>query len=168
MTEVPFLKEAKKVSVTDTARSLVNPILDDLGLELVDIEYVKEGKSFYLRVYIDKEGGVDIEECGIVSERLSESLDENDPIKDPYYLEVSSPGAERPLKKREDFVKFMNHHVYVKFYEPIAGFKAIEGELIGLSDDDVVTIEYKDKTRKKTLDVPYNKIAKARLAVSFN
>lgn len=156
------------MSVTDTTKNLVEPILADLGLELVDIEYVKEGKSFYLRVFIDKEGGVDIEECGLVSERLSESLDEDDPIKDPYYLEVSSPGAERPLKKREDFQKFMNHHVYLKFYEQIGGFKAIEGDLVGLSDEDIVTIEYKDKTRKKTLDVPYKKIAKARLAVSFN
>ncbi|GEM03398.1 ribosome maturation factor RimP [Halolactibacillus miurensis] len=156
------------MSVTEITQNLVEPILADLGLELVDIEYVKEGKSFYLRVFIDKEGGVDIEECGLVSERLSESLDEDDPIKDPYYLEVSSPGAERPLKKREDFQKFMHHHVYLKFYEPISGFKAIEGDLVGLSEDDIVTIEYKDKTRKKTLDVPYKKIAKARLAVSFN
>jgi ribosome maturation factor RimP len=162
------LKEAKQVSVTETTKNLVEPILADLGLELVDIEYVKEGKSFYLRVFIDKDGGVDIEECGLVSERLSEALDEDDPIKDPYYLEVSSPGAERPLKNREDFQKFMNHHVYLKFYEPIDGFKAIEGDLVGLSEDAIVTIEYKDKTRKKTLDVPYKKIAKARLAVSFN
>lgn len=163
-----YFKEAKNMSVTDTVKTLVEPILDDLNLELVDIEYVKEGKNYYLRIFIDKDGGVDIEECGIVSERLSELLDESDPIKDPYYLEVSSPGAERPLKKREDFVKFMNHHVYLKFYEPIEGFKAIEGDLVNLSDEDIVTIEFKDKTRKKTLDVPYKKIAKARLAVSFN
>lgn len=84
--------------VTSVAERLVQPILDDMNLELVDIEYKKEGQNWYLRVFIDKEGGVDIEECGQVSEQLSEKLDEEDPIDIPYFLEVASPGAERPLK----------------------------------------------------------------------
>lgn len=86
--------------ITDIVTELVQPILVDLHLELVDIEYVKEGKNWFLRLFIDKDTGVDIEECGLVSERLSEKLDEIDPIPHNYFLEVSSPGAERPLKKK--------------------------------------------------------------------
>lgn len=89
--------------VTSIVEELTIPILEDLNLELVDIEYVKEGKNWFLRLFIDKENGVDIEECGIVSERLSEQLDELDPIPHNYFLEVSSPGAERPLKKKQTF-----------------------------------------------------------------
>ena len=80
--------------VTEIVEQLATPIVNELGLEIVDIEYVKEGKNWFLRLYIDKDDGVDIEECGIVSERLSEKLDEIDPIPHNYYLEVSSPGAE--------------------------------------------------------------------------
>ena len=87
--------------VIDTVSQLVTPIVDEMGLELVDIEYVKEGKDWFLRVFIDKPAGIDIEECGLVSEKLSEKLDELDPITHNYFLEVSSPGAERPLKQLE-------------------------------------------------------------------
>jgi ribosome maturation factor RimP len=91
--------------VTEVVEELAQPIIQELELELVEIEFVKEGKNWFLRVYIDKENGVDIEDCGIVSERLSEKLDELDPITQNYFLEVSSPGAERPLKKAKDFEK---------------------------------------------------------------
>lgn len=83
----------------------------------MDIEYVKEGQNWFLRLYIDKDDGVDIEECGIVSERLSEKLDEIDPIPHNYYLEVSSPGAERPLKKPSDFTKAIGKNVHVKTFQ---------------------------------------------------
>ncbi|PXW92493.1 ribosome maturation factor RimP [Streptohalobacillus salinus] len=155
-------------NVVEQTEQLVQPIMEELNLELVDVEYVKEGKSWYLRVFVDKEGGVDIEECGRVSELLSEKLDETDPIKDMYYLEVSSPGAERPLKKTADFTKFVGSHVHIKLYEPIGGMKAIEGQLVAFSNEEVATIEYKDKARTKTIEIPYKKMAKARLAVSFN
>ena len=89
-------------TVVDTVRNLVTPILDSLHFYLVDLEFVKEGHSWYLRVFIDKQGGIDIEECALVSEQLSEKLDnlDPDPIPQAYFLEVSSPGAERPLKKK--------------------------------------------------------------------
>lgn len=82
---------------------MVTPILDREGFELVDIEFVKEGKNWFLRVFIDKENGIDIEECALVSEQLSEAMDalDPDPIPQAYFLEVSSPGAERPLKKKQ-------------------------------------------------------------------
>jgi ribosome maturation factor RimP len=153
--------------VAEVVESMVRPILNEIGLELVDIEYVKEGRDYFLRVYIDKETGVDIEECGIVSERLSEKLDEVDPIPHNYFLEVSSPGAERPLKKPKDFEKAVGKNVLIKTYEPIDGEKTFEGTLTYF-DGDTVTIEVKIKTRKKVLEIPYAKIANARLAVTFS
>lgn len=104
--------------VTDITEELVSPIVDELGLELVDIEFKKEGKNWFLRVFIDTENGVDIEDCGTVSERLSEKLDELDPITEAYFLEVSSPGAERPLKKEKDIYKAVGKNVHVTTYEP--------------------------------------------------
>ncbi|MUK89877.1 ribosome maturation factor RimP [Ornithinibacillus sp. L9] len=152
--------------VIHTTEELVKPILEDKNLELVDVEYVKEGKNWFLRVYIDKEGGVDITECGEVSEKLSEKLDEVDPIKEAYFLEVSSPGVERPLKTKEDFASNVGSNVYIKLYEPIDGEKEYQGILQSFSND-MVTIEYKKKTQKKQVEIPFGKIAKARLAVSL-
>lgn len=153
--------------VIDTVSEMVQPILDNLQLELVDIEFVKEGPSWFLRVFIDSDDGVDIEECAKVSEALSEKLDEADPIKQNYFLEVSSPGAERPLKKEADFMKALGKNVYIKTYEPIEGNKEFEGELSAF-DGENVEVTVMIKTRRKTINIPYDKVAKARLAVSFN
>ncbi|MFD2628421.1 ribosome maturation factor RimP [Oceanobacillus kapialis] len=152
--------------VIKTTEELLRPILEPKDLELVDVEYVKEGKNWFLRVYIDKPGGVDITECGVVSEELSEKLDSTDPIKEAYFLEVSSPGVERPLKTQEDFMNNIDKNIFVKLYEPIEGEKEYEGILKSF-DNDLLTIEYKVKTRKKQVELPYDKIAKARLAVMF-
>lgn len=99
-------------NVTKQTETLVKPILDELQLELVDVVFEKEGQNWFLRVYIDKENGVDIEECGQVSEKLSEKLDETDPIEQAYFLEVSSPGVERPLKKKKRIFR----NILVKMY----------------------------------------------------
>jgi ribosome maturation factor RimP len=152
--------------VTEVVEDLLTPILSNLDLELVDIEYVKEGKNWFLRIYIDKDSGVDIEECGLVSERLSEKLDELDPIPHNYFLEVSSPGAERPLKKEKDYQKAIGKNVFIKTYEPIDDEKTFEG-ILKAFDGETVTIEVKIKTRKKEVVVPFDKIASARLAVTF-
>ena len=152
--------------VTDIVEELAAPILEELQLELVDVEYVKEGKNWFLRLYIDKDSGVDIEECGIVSERLSEKLDAEDPIPHNYFLEVSSPGAERPLKKEADIQKAIGKNVHVKTYEPIDGERVFEGKLTDF-DGNILTIDVKVKARTKTVEVPYEKVAKARLAVVF-
>lgn len=136
-----------------------------MQLELVEVEYVKEGKSWFLRVYIDKETGVDIDDCGNVSEKLSEKLDEVDPIPQNYFLEVSSPGAERPLKKK-DFLNAIGKNVYIKTYEPILDEKEFEGILTSF-DGEEVTLEVRIKTRKKTIVIPFEKVAKARLAITF-
>ncbi|ALX47467.1 ribosome maturation factor RimP [Lentibacillus amyloliquefaciens] len=152
--------------IVKTTKELVEPVLQEKGLELVDVEYVKEGKNWFLRVYIDKENGVDIDECGVVSEQLGEKLDEKDLIKGMYFLEVSSPGVERPLKSKEDFEKNVGSNVYVKLYEPINGEKEYEGLLDTFSDETAV-INYRIKTREKQVEIPYKKIAKARLSVSL-
>ena len=154
---------SEAVKITE---ELVKPIVESLHLQLVDVEYVKEGSNWFLRVYIDKDGGVEIDECGLVSEQLSMKLDETDPIKEAYFLEVSSPGAERPLKTKEAIRDHIGHYANIKLYEKMDGTKEFEGTIKAF-EDDVLTLEYKDKTRIKELEVPYEKIAKARLAVSF-
>ncbi|PPA72027.1 ribosome maturation factor RimP [Jeotgalibacillus proteolyticus] len=153
--------------ITELTEQLATPILEDMNLELVDVEFVKEGSNWFLRLYIDKEAGVDIEECGQVSEKLSEKLDELDPIQQNYFLEVSSPGAERPLKKEKDFERAIGKNVHVKTYEPIDGLKEIEGVLASY-DGSALTVDVMIKTRKKTITIPKEKVAKARLAVSFS
>lgn len=157
-------------NVVETVTELVTPILEENNFELVDMEFVKEGKGWYLRVFIDKENGINIEECAYVSDQLSEKLDncDPDPIPQAYYLEVSSPGAERPLKKEKDYQKALaqNAYINVSLYQPLNGIKIFDGYLMDLNDE-TLTIEYMDKTRKKTVEIPRKQIAKARLAIKF-
>ncbi len=150
--------------VTEITSELVTPILDQLGLELVDVEFKKEGTNWYLRVFIDSETGVDLDDCERVSMQLSEKLDEVDPIKQAYFLEVSSPGAERPLKNAKDIERAVGKNVYVTTYEPIDGKKAFEG-LLKSFDGEQLEIEMKVKTKTQTFVVPYDKVAKARLTI---
>src|SRR5690625_556997 len=145
-------------------KTILEPILVEHELTLFDIEYVQEGKDMFLRVYIDKDGGVDLTDCSYVSEKLSEKLDEEDPIKSAYMLEVSSPGAERPLKTEDDFKRYINENVFVSLYVHIDGEKQYEGILTSF-ENNIATIEYKFKHTKKQVEIPFDKIAKARLAV---
>lgn len=154
--------------ITEEVEKLVNPIVTDLELELVDIEFVKEGRDWFLRVYIDTpEGNIDIDQCAQVSEKLSEELDRTDPIPQNYFLEVSSPGAERPLKKEEDFQKAIGQYVFIKTYEPIEGMKEFEGYLLSYGPE-AAEIEVRIKTRKLTVVIEKEKIAFARLAIDFS
>jgi len=123
-----------KRRVEDIVMELTQPVVDALSFELVDVEFLKEGANWYLRVYIDKAGGVAIDDCQAVSEQLSDKLDEVDPIRQSYILEVSSPG-ERPLKKDRDYERFRGEAVEVKLYQPMNGKKIYEGELLGLTGD---------------------------------
>lgn len=125
-----------KKRVEDIVSELAQPIVEALSFELVDVEFIKEGAYWYLRVYIDKPGGIAIDNCQAVSEQLSDKLDESDPIKQSYILEVSSPG-ERPLKKERDYERFKGEVVEVKLYQPLNGKKVFEGELLGLVEDRV-------------------------------
>ncbi len=148
--------------IKTTVEEMVQPYLDEHGFELVDVEYVKEGSSWFLRVFVDKEGGIDIDDCGVISEYLSQKLDENDPIPTAYFLEVSSPGAERPLKKKEDVAKAVGKNVFVTVYEPIDGLKEFEGKLESFEEEELVI-----QTGKKQHVIPYAKVASARLAIIF-
>ncbi|SIT67292.1 ribosome maturation factor RimP [Edaphobacillus lindanitolerans] len=153
--------------ITSEVEVLVTPILEQEGLELVDIEFVKEGREWFLRVFIDTPGGgIDIDQCAAVSEQLSEKLDEADPITQNYFLEVSSPGAERPLKKEKDFEKAVGSFVHIRTYEPIDGAKEFEGYLLSYGDEGA-ELEMKVKTRKVKVGIPKDKIAFARLAIDF-
>lgn len=154
--------------VPSLIEELAKPIVDELNLELVDIEYVKEGRNWFLRVYVDTpEGDIDIDQCAQVSERLSLLLDEKDPITQNYYLEVSSPGAERPLKKDTDFEKAIGKFIYVKTYEPIKDMKEFQGYLTSY-DEHTLVVEVCIKTRKMTVTIEQEKIALARLAIDFS
>lgn len=144
---------AKGSNTENKVLPLLEPIVDANGLELVDLEFVKEGVNWYLRVYIDKEGGVSIDDCELVSRALEAKLDEHDPIEQAYILEVSSPGIDRPLKKEADFVKYQGEIIDVKLYKPQNGSKQYQGKLLGLENGvlsieeengNVVTFEYKD------------------------
>lgn len=127
-----------KRKVEDVVTKLALPIVEKNSFELVDVEFVKEGANWYLRVYIDKEGGITLDDCQIVSEELSVELDKADPIDQRYFLEVSSPGIERPLKKDRDFERYKGHPVKVKTFNAIDGKKDFEGELVGLIDNKIV------------------------------
>ncbi|MGY4794477.1 ribosome maturation factor RimP [Lysinibacillus sp. FSL K6-0057] len=154
--------------VPSLIEELAKPIVDELNLELVDIEFVKEGRNWFLRVYVDTpEGAIDIDQCAQVSERLSLLLDEKDPITQNYYLEVSSPGAERPLKKDTDFEKAVGKFIYVKTYKPIKDMKEFLGYLTSY-DEHTLVMEVRIKTRKMTVTIEQEKIALARLAIDFS
>ena len=152
-----------KKNIATEIEKLVLPITDANGLELVDVEYVKEGGEFFLRVYIDKEGGVSLNECELVTRALNPILDEKDPIKDNYYLEVSSPGLDRPLKKDKDFVRYQGRDVEIKLYKPINGSKLHEVEFVGLTEDENIKVIIDNQ------EVEFNKkdVALIRLAIKF-
>ena len=153
--------------ITEKVEQLASPIAEELGLELVDVEFLKEGRDWFLRVYIENpEGSIDIDQCAAVSNKLSEELDLVDPIPQNYFLEVSSPGAERPLKKDEDFEKAVGQYVFIKTYEPIDGMKEFEGYLLGYGPDHA-KVEVRVKTRKILVEIDTRKIALARLAIDF-
>lgn len=155
-------------AITKTVQELVTPITTDLGLELVDVEFVKEGNDWFLRIYVDTpERNIDIDQCALVSERLSEELDRTDPITQNYFLEVSSPGAERPLNKDKDFEEAIGQYIYIKTYAPVDGMKEFEGYLLAYGPDGA-EVEMKIKTRKVTVLIKQEKIAIARLAIDFS
>ncbi|WEG72759.1 ribosome maturation factor RimP [Vagococcus intermedius] len=155
-------------SVVETVTKVVTPILEEQNFELVDLEFVKEGKNWFLRVFIDKLNGIDIEDCALVSEKLSDALDEMDPdpIPQAYFLEVSSPGAERPLKKEADYENAIGEYIHVSLYTTVEGDKQFDGFLKELTPE-TLTLTVKIKTRIKDITFERSNIAKARLAIQF-
>lgn len=135
--------------ITEVVEAIALPIVERENMELVDVEFVKEGPDWFLRVYIDKPGGVDLDDCVNINEQLSEKLNDSDPIEQAYYLDVSSPGAERPLKKPTDFERAIGKNVYIKTFAPIEGAKEFEGILTEY-DGETAIVETRIKTRKKS------------------
>lgn len=147
-----------KKSIEEAVEKFASPLVESLGYELYDIEYVKEDGEWYLRFYIDSENGIQIEDCTTVSRALSEKLDAEDPIKDSYYLEVSSPGLDRPLKKDSDFIKYIGKKIKIKFYKPFMDKKTLEGILKGFADGKIVITVNGDD-----IEVDKSIVASARL-----
>ncbi len=134
-------------NVTDIVRELARPIVENMGLELVDVEYFREGPNWYLKVYIDKEGGVTLNDCELVNKPLGEKLDEIDPIAQSYIFEVSSPGVERAFKTVRDYEKAIGHTVQIKLYKSIDGCKTVKGVLDAF-DEETVTVVTDDNDKK--------------------
>lgn len=154
---------SKKEIYEQTTEELLEPIMTKHQFELVDVEYVKEGGTWYLRAYIDKPGGIAVDDCEAVSREFSEILDEKDYIEDSYIFEVSSPGLGRPLKKEKDFKRSLGEEVEIRTYRAIDRQK----EFIGILKDydkDTVTIEYEDEN---TQTFEKSDIALIRLALDF-
>lgn len=136
--------------------------------ELVDVEYGKMGGDYVLSVFVDKEGGISLNDTADLSEIISPLLDsiKPDPFPDQYMLEVTSPGLERPLKTAEAVEQAVGHYLHVKLYQAIDKIKVFEGTLLSFDGEQLV-MEYMDKTRKKEVTIPYSSVAKARLAVKI-
>ena len=150
------------MKVTELVASFAEPIVKQHGCELWDVEYVREGSEYFLRLYLDKEGGVDINDCEAISRAVDPILDEKDPIQGSYHFEVCSAGLERALKRPSDFARFMGSSITVKLYRPRNGLKEIPGILRGY-EGGKVTVE----AGKETITFEKSEVALVRLRVEF-
>ncbi len=148
--------------ITETVEALAAPIAADNDCAVWDVEYVKEAGTWFLRVYLDRPGGVSIDHCEAVSRVLSDKLDEVDPIEGSYVLEVSSPGADRVLRKPEHFAAFLGEKVELRLYRPRDGAKSVVGELLGY-EDGAVTVQ----TPAGAVTFPKQDVAQVRLYITF-
>lgn len=151
-----------KQKIAATVAELIKPVFEDGELELVDVTFTKEGNGWYLRIFIDKHDGVDIEDCQSISREIEQILDEKDPIPQSYTLEVSSPGLDRPLKKPADYDRFSGSLVNITTYAPYEGKKNFRGRLIGLRGSDVVLA-----VNSSEIIIPFEQVAGAHLEVEF-
>ena len=149
--------------ITEKITALAKPIVEEEGCSLWDVEYVREAGTWYLRVYIDKDGGVSIDDCERISRRLDPILDEEDPIPETYVFEVGSAGADRLLKRPSDFERFLGSMVEMSLYRPVEGSKHHVGRLKGFMDGDVDLIQNGTEYHFRKED-----IATVRLYVSFD
>ncbi|QAT43130.1 ribosome maturation factor RimP [Aminipila luticellarii] len=157
-----------KIKIKDLVEEILTPFLKENSLELYNVEFVKEAKDWFLRVYIDKAEGTEEEyistdDCEMVSRFLSEKLDASDPIEQNYYLEISSPGMDRELLKEKDFIRYAGKQVDVNLYQAVDGKKKITGELVGIIEEHLVLID----ENTKRVEIPMSKVAKTKLAVIF-
>lgn len=149
--------------ITEKVALLAKPIVEEAGCTLWDVEYLREAGTWYLRIYIDKQGGVSIDDCEAISRALDPVLDEEDPIPESYVFEVGSAGAERELKRPSDFEQFIGSEVEIKLYQPINGAKSYVGELKARDDNGTVTI----LSGKNEMSFTAAQLAKVKLHVSI-
>ena len=152
-----------KKNLEAIVESIVMEVTDSHGFELVDVEYVKESGEYYLRIYIDKPEGISLAEYETISRELSPILDEKDPIQENYFLEVSSPGLDRPLKKEKDFIRYKGREVELKLYKPLNGSKQFEGTLLELTPENIIKLEIDGST----VEFDKKDVAIIRLAIKF-
>ncbi|HFR3538650.1 TPA: ribosome maturation factor RimP [Streptococcus suis] len=154
-------------SIVDLVTATIAPAIQ-APYELVDVEYGKMGGDYVLSIFIDKEGGISLQDTADLSEVISPLLDtiHPDPFPEQYILEVTSPGLERPLKSADAVAQAVGKYIHVKLYQAIDKNKIFEGTLLSFDGTDLV-MEYMDKTRKKEVTIPYSTVAKARLAVKI-
>lgn len=150
------------MKITDQVTGFAQPVVESFGCQLWDVEYVREGSERYLRLYIEKEGGVDIDDCEKIHRAMDPILDEKDPIAESYHFEVCSAGLERTLKRPGDFERFMGSAVTVKLYRPRNGLKEIPAVLRGY-EDGKITVE----AGKETITFEKSEVALVRLRVEF-
>jgi len=155
--------EQRPGEVVERVRSLAQPILTDRGLELVDVEFLRESQGWILRLYLDRPGGVTLDDCQRVSEELGDHLDVEEVIDQPYSLEVSSPGLDRPLTRESDFVAFAGKAARITTHEAIEGQRNFRGRLAGLVEG-AVLLDLPDGRRVR---IPRGLILKARLEVEL-
>ncbi|WAM34780.1 ribosome maturation factor RimP [Caldicellulosiruptor morganii] len=148
--------------VVKKVEELVRPILEKYGFDLVDIEFKKEGKSHFLRVYIDKPGGITIDDCQLVSEELSDKLDIADPIPFSYYLEVSSPGVDRPLVNEKAFIRNKGRLVDVFLKQPFMKTTKLTGELVEKKEENLIIM-----VDGENISIPFENIKKVKLTIRF-
>ena len=154
---------SKRETYETRTEELITPILDRMNFELVDVEYVKEGGTWYLRAYIDKEGGITVNDCEAVAREMNEILDREDFVEDSYVFEVSSPGLGRPLKKEKDYIHSMGKEVEIRTYRAINREKEFYG-ILSAYDENTVTIKTEDGTE---MTFEKSDIALIRLAFDF-
>ena len=154
---------SKRETYETRTEELITPILDRMKFELVDVEYVKEGGTWYLRAYIDKEGSITVNDCEAVAREMNEILDREDFVEDSYVFEVSSPGLGRPLKKEKDYIRSMGKEVEIRTYRAINREKEFYG-ILSAYDENTVTIKTEDGTE---MTFEKSDIALIRLAFDF-
>ena len=154
---------SKRETYEARTEELITPILERMHFELVDVEYVKEGGTWYLRAYIDKEGGITVNDCEAVAREMNEILDREDFVEDSYVFEVSSPGLGRPLKKEKDYVRSMGKEIEIRTYRAINREKEFYG-ILSAYDENTVTIKTEDETE---MTFEKSDIALIRLAFDF-
>ena len=152
----------KSEKLLQEVREVVEPILQSQGYELVDLEYQRESRGWVLRIYLDREGGITLDDCTGVSHEVGAVLEVKDVIPNAYVLEVSSPGLTRPLKKPEDYNRFRNQLVKIKLFQPLDGRRNFKGTLLGL-EVETVRVE----ADGQVFEIPLQSIAKANLEIDF-